>query len=135
MWESRIEFPWVIDVRHVVVGTVEINVVVVIAIEKRADLERAAERDEVTDCIGMAKRDIGGVIGAETRAANRHASHRTFPPRQIEDVVRNDTLVGVMRAHAIGGMNLLVVKAVEIDRVRAINRDLAAIDISSDGVG
>ena len=71
-----IEFPRVGDVRHVVVRTVEIDVVVVIAIEKRADIDRAAEGNEMTDGIGMAKGDIGGVIGAETRASNRHARHR-----------------------------------------------------------
>jgi hypothetical protein len=32
-------------------------------------------------------------------------------------------------------MNRLVVKAVEIGRVRAINRDLAAVDETSDRIG
>ena len=82
-----VEFPRIIDVRQVVVGTVEINIVVVIAIEKRTDIERAAERDEVADGVRMAKRDIGRVLGPEARAAHRHARRRTFPPRQIEDEI------------------------------------------------
>ena len=89
----------------------------------------------MADGIGMTEGDVGGVISAQARAANRHARRRTFPPREVENVVQDHALESVVRAHPIGRMNLLVVKAVEIDRVGAINRDLAAIDISSDGVG
>jgi hypothetical protein len=32
-------------------------------------------------------------------------------------------------------MDFLVVETVEIDRIRAIDRDLAAIDIAGDGTG
>ena len=67
-----IVLPRVGRVRQIIVGAVEINVVVVVAVEKRADVERPAEGDEVTDRVGMAKRDIGGVIGAKARTAHRH---------------------------------------------------------------
>ena len=68
-----IEFPRIGHVRQVVVGAVEINVVVVIAVEEIADVERAAQADEMADRIGMTKGDIGRVIRAQARAANRHA--------------------------------------------------------------
>ena len=38
-----IEFPWVGDVWHIGVGTVEINVVVKVSVKERADIERSTE--------------------------------------------------------------------------------------------
>src|SRR5438445_12520280 len=70
---SVIIFPRVGRVRQIFIRTVEINIVVVIAVEERADIERPAQANEVTDQIGMAKRDVSGVIRAETGAAYGHA--------------------------------------------------------------
>src|SRR6266496_3912678 len=112
--------------------TVEINVVVVIAIEKIADVERAAYADEIADQIRMAKGDVGGVIRAETRAANGHAMAATFTPREIEHIADDHIFISVVRFHSIGRMNFLVVETFQIDRVRAINGDFASIDIARD---
>ena len=54
------------------VRAVEIDVLVVVAIKKIADLESAAKADEVADSVGMTKRDIGRVISAQARATNSH---------------------------------------------------------------
>src|SRR3954466_5886831 len=83
----------------------------------------------------MAKGDIRRVIGTETGAADHHASSRTFPTRQIEHVVHDDPLECVMRPHPIRRMDCLVVKAVKIGGVRAINRDLAAVDEPGNRIG
>ena len=68
-----IEFPRIGDVRQVFVYAVEINVVIVIAVEKIADFECAAQGDEMTDGIRMAEGDVQTVIRAETCAANANA--------------------------------------------------------------
>src|SRR6266567_586865 len=81
----------------------------------------------------MAKGDVGGVIRAETRAANGHAMAATFTPREIEHITDDHIFVSVVRFHPIGRVNPFVVKTFQIDRVRAINRDLASIDVGSDG--
>lgn len=65
-----IESPGVRHVREVLVRAVEINVLVMVAIEKIADVERAVQVDEVTNEIRMAERDVGRMVGAETRAAD-----------------------------------------------------------------
>src|SRR5215212_4060377 len=52
-----IELPRVTDVRQVVVGAVEVDVVVVGAVEEIADVERSAQADDMADEIGMAKGD------------------------------------------------------------------------------
>src|SRR5207237_4750206 len=80
----------------------------------------------------MTKRDVARVVGAETRTAHGHPMSMTFAPRVFEYVAHDHAFVSIMRSHPIGRMNCLVVKTVEIDRVRAINRDLAGIDVGSD---
>src|SRR5437868_13611164 len=87
----------------------------------------------MTDRVRMTKRDIRGVISAETRAAHRHAMTMTFLPREIEDIIHDDALVGVVRLHPIGRMNRLVVETVEVDRIRAVNRDSSGVDKVSNG--
>ncbi len=74
------------------------------------------------------------MIRAEACAAHGHAVTGTFAAREIEHVAHNHILVGVMRAHAIGRMNRLVVETVEIDRIRAINCHSSTIDEVGDRI-
>ena len=55
--------------------------------------------------IGVAKRDIGGVVGSETRSAYRDAMRTTFVARVIEHVMDDHILVSIVRFHPIGRMN------------------------------
>lgn len=123
-----IVFPRIGDVRQILVRAVEVNVLVVVAIKKIADLESAAKADEVADSIGMTKGDIGRVISTQARATNSHARTRTLASRVIKNVINDYAFEGVVRPHAIGRMNRLIVKAVEIDRVGTIDCDSTAID-------
>ena len=127
-----IVFPRVGCVRQIFVGAVEVNVVVVVAVEKRTDVEGTTQTDEVADKIGMAKGDVPGVIGAQAGAAHGHTVAMTFSSREIEHVAHNNVFVGIVRSHAIGRMNRLVIEAVEIDGVRTVNREFAGIDIAGD---
>src|SRR5947209_10528263 len=122
-------FPRIGRVRQIFVRTIEINVVVVIAVEEIADIERPAQTDEVTYGIGMPERDISGVISAEARSANRDSTSMALASRQIEYVVYDHIFVSVMGFHPIGRMNFFVVKTFEIDRVRAIDGDFAVVDV------
>src|SRR5438067_2234154 len=82
-------FPRVRQVRQIFVRTVEINVVVVIAIEEITDLKGAAQADEMTNGIGMPESDVGGVIGAKTRTTNANPMGVAFAPGEIENVTHN----------------------------------------------
>src|SRR5437868_12360508 len=82
-------FPRIGHVRQIFVRVVEINVVVVIAVEEIADLEGAAQADEMTDGIGMPESDVGGVISAETCAADPDPMGAAFAPREIEHVTHD----------------------------------------------
>src|SRR4029077_5211414 len=129
-----IVFPRIGRVRRIMKRTVEINVVVVIAVEKIAEVQRTAQTNEILNRIRMTKRDVGGVISAETRTARGHTMTMTFAPCVFEHLADNHVFVSVMRFHPIGWMNSLVVKTVEIDRVRAVNRDFSVVDVPGDGI-
>ena len=101
-------FPRVGHVRQIFVRAVEINVVVVIAVEEIADLEGAAQADKMTDGVGVPESDVGGVIRAQTCAAHPDAMSVAFAPREIEDVTHDNVFVSDMSANAIGGMNDLL---------------------------
>ncbi len=127
-------FPRVGHVRQIFVRVVEINVVVVIAVEEIADLEGAAQADEMTDGIGMPESDVGGVISAETCAADPDPMGAAFAPREIEHVTRDHVFVGDVSANAIGRVNRFVVKTVEINRIRAIDGHSVVIREPGDGI-
>ena len=108
-------FPRIGHVRQVLVRAVEINVVVVIAIEKIADVERTAETDEMTDGVRMPEGNVGGMISTKTRSADANAMGTGLAPREIEDIVHNYIFISDMGADAIAGMNPFVVKTVEVN--------------------
>src|SRR5207248_10191584 len=79
-------FPRVGHVRQIFVRVVEINVVVVIAVEEIADLEGAAQADEMTDGIGMPESDVGGVKSAVYCAEHHDTMGEAYEPRELERV-------------------------------------------------
>src|ERR1700736_6083698 len=80
----------------------------------------------------MAKSDVSGVVRAETRTAHSHTMTMALAPCVFEHVADNHVFISIVRFHPIGRMNSLVIKAVEIDRVRAVNGNFACIDIVRD---
>src|SRR5205823_957728 len=113
-------FPRIGRVREIFVRTVEINIIIVITIEERADVERAAQADEMAHQIGMTKSNIRSVISAEARAADRNAMTIAFAPCEIEHVPYDHIFVSVVRAYPVRGMNRLVVVTLKVDGIRSI---------------
>ena len=101
--------------------------------EEIADVEGAAHADKVAYGVGMLEGNVGRVIGAETRAAHAYSMDAGSAPRKIENIMHNDIFIRDVSADAISRMNRFVVKAVEIDRVRAIDSNFAVIDKPGDG--
>src|SRR4051794_28697926 len=81
----------------------------------------------------MAESDVGGVISAETGTADGHVRAVAFAPGQVEDVIDDHVFVGVMRPHPVSRMNALIIETLKIDRVGAINRAAARIDVGGNG--
>jgi hypothetical protein len=97
-----IVFPWVGHVRQVFVGTIELNVVIMIAIEKWADVERAAQANEMTNGVRMTKSDIRSVIRAQAGATNGDSVRRAFLSREIEHITHDYIFIRVVSAHSVG---------------------------------
>ena len=127
-------FPRVGHVRQIFVRAVEINVVVVIAVEEIADLKGATQADKMTDGVGMPESDVGGVIRAQTCAADSDPVGAAFAPREIEYFTHDNVFVGDVSANAIGRVNRFVVKTVEINRIRAIDGHSVVIREPGDGI-
>src|SRR5437588_4076763 len=127
-------FPRVGHVRQIFVRAVEINVVDVKAVEEIADLERAAQADEMTDGVGLPESDVGGVIRAQTCAADPDPVGTAFAPREIKYFMHDNIFVGDVSANAIGRVNRFVVKTVEINRIRAIDGHSVVIHEPGDGI-
>src|SRR5436853_7457829 len=108
-------FPGIGRVRQIFVRTIEVNVVVVIAVKKIADIERAAETDEVTDRIRMRKRNVGSMISTETGTAHGNSMSMALASGQSEEVVNDYIFVSMMRVQPIGRMTFLIVVTGEID--------------------
>src|SRR6188474_1148724 len=106
-----------------------------IAVEKRTDIERATQADEMADGVRMTKSNVRRVIGTKTGSADRHTMRVTFTPREIEHIAHDYVLVRVMCPHPIGWMNRFIVKTLQVDGVRAINGQPASIDIAADRPG
>src|SRR5438874_13547691 len=98
-------FPRIGRVREIFVRTIEINIIIVITIEERADVERAAQADEMAHQIRVTKSNIRSVISAEARAADRNAMTIAFPPCEIEHVAHDYVYVSVVRARTVRGTN------------------------------
>src|ERR1700736_6627927 len=78
-----VELPRVGHVRQIFIRAVEVNVVVMITVEKRANVERSAQADQMTNHVRMTKGNIGRVICSEAGPAHRHSMTITFAPGQI----------------------------------------------------
>jgi hypothetical protein len=77
----------------------------------------------------MTKGNVGRMISTQAGAADCYPLGRTFAPREIEYVAHDHIFVRVVCPHSIGGMNRFIVKAFQIDRIRAVNSDLAIVDV------
>src|SRR6266487_5670834 len=84
-----IVFPWVIRVRQIFIRTVKVNIFVVVTVEERADVERAAQADQMANQIGVAKGNVGGVIRTKAGTTDGDSMAIAFAPRQLEHVADN----------------------------------------------
>src|SRR5206468_12286424 len=100
-----IVFPRIGRVWQIFVRTVEINIVVVITVEERADIEGTAEADEMAHSVGMTKSDVCSVVSPKAGAAYRDPRRGAFAPREIEHIADDHIFVGVVRMHPVRGMN------------------------------
>ena len=88
----------------------------------------------MADRIGMAQGNVGRVISAQTGAAHRHPVAGTFAARQVKHIVDDHLVVSVMRPHSVGRMNALVIKTLQVNRIRTVNRAAPGLDVPRDRI-
>src|SRR5262249_33634139 len=127
-------FPRVRTAGHVIGRIIEVAVVVVVAVEELLDVESRAHADDVADPFGVAKTNIDRVITAEARATDRDMVPAAIAARKIEHVMHDHVFVTHVGLYAIGRMNPLVVPALRVNRVRAVNGHTTGVDIPRHGI-
>ena len=126
--------PGIGKVGEVVDGIVEVKIVVVHAVHKRAEVVDARHGETAFKDVGMAEEGVGGVIGAEGCA---HGGDGNARLAVIVDE-GNDFLgqVGVeygLDVTAMEGMSAFVVEAEAVDGINGVELDAAGVDELGEG--
>ena len=85
----------------------------------------------MTDGVGVTKRNIGGMIRPQAGTTDSDAMTSGLAKCEIEHVAHDHIFVRVVGPHSIGRVNRFIVKAFQIDCVRAVDRDFTRIDIAA----
>jgi len=85
--------------------------------------------------VGVTKRNVSGVICAQASTANRDAMTMALAACEIEHVAHDHIFVRVLGPHSIGRVNRFIVKAFQINCVRAADRDFTRIDMAAHRTG
>jgi hypothetical protein len=89
----------------------------------------------MTDGVGVTKRNIGGVICPQAGTTDSDAMTIALATCEIEHVAHDHIFVRVVGPHSIGRVNRFIVKAFQIDCVRAVHREFTRIDIAAHRTG
>src|SRR4051812_25996467 len=99
------ETPVVVQVRQIIERRVEVGVVVIVAVEKAEwDVERSRHADGVGDQVGMAEREVDGVISAEAAARCADLAMPSTITDKRRNLIDKVGVVGVLAMQAVGRM-------------------------------
>lgn len=120
-------------IRHEIDRIIEINRIIIKAIEKAPDVEYAAHTEEICDLVGMAEGEISGMETA--KAATRHAdlADITFIPYIRYELVFQEFVVLNVVRDPVFGIEMLRVPGVGVDRVHTVNLVFPRFDQPPDG--
>ncbi len=127
-----VEEPRVVQVGQVVDRVGEVAVVVEITVEERPDVERPAQAEAVADEVGVAQGEVDRVVAAEAGAGQAHPAVAGLAHGVGQDVVEDDILVGEVGPDAVGRVDGLVIPALLVDAVGAVDLDPAGVDLVGD---
>ena len=106
--------------RQVVRRHVEVNILVVIAAEEIAQVERAAHGEESRKAVGMAQRDVDRVIAAKAAAERNQMRVEVAQADERQHLFHHVVLVLNVARDAPARRNIAVVPALGVDAVDAI---------------
>lgn len=122
--------PWIAHIREIIDGIVEIEIVVVHAVHKVANVVDAGHGEAALDDIGMLEERVGGVIRAEgcAHGGNGDAGALAIVPDEGNDLFTKVGIEDGLDIAAVERMRAFVVEAEAVDGIDAENFDFAAFD-------
>jgi len=129
-----IEIPGVVQVREVVHGDVEVAVVVVVAGEKAAGVECAADGEHGGEDVGVAQGEVQCVVAAEAAADGGELGTVVLLMKEGENLLHQILLVLHVTGDAPAGRNGAVVPALGVNRIDADELQATVFELVVDGV-
>ena len=126
-----VEVPCVAEVGQVVRGQVEIDIFVVVAVEKACHVEGAGHRKQSGEHVGVAEGDVGGVESAEAAAQGDHVRIPVLLPDERKNLMQQVVFVLDVAGDAPARRDVVVVPAFHVDGIDAEELDLAGVDLAA----
>src|ERR1700733_2208171 len=127
-----IQKPRVAHIRHVVRRRVEVDILIVVAVQKVGNIEGAGHREEAGEDVRMAQRDVHRVIPAKAAANADEVAVLILQPDQRKQLVEDVFLILDLPGYAPARWDVAVVPALRIERVDAVELDLSVVDLVPD---
>jgi IMP cyclohydrolase len=126
--------PGIGEVGEVVDGIVEIEIVVVHAIHKRAEIVNAGHGETALEDVRMAEEGVGGVISAKGCAHGGDGNARlAMIVDEGDDFLGEVGIEDGLDVAAMKGMGTLIVEAKTVDGVNAVELDAASVNEFGEG--
>src|SRR5271157_1830744 len=137
---NRVEMPGVVQVREEVARRVQVDGLVVVAVEqvtevvdRAGQVVAAAECNELAEPMGVSEDDVGRMIGPEAAAERSHEVTGVDPAAEAQDLVQDVPLVQLVMGDPLPRVQPPAVKGHGVDTVEAEELDPALIDVSLQG--
>lgn len=114
-------------------GAVEIDVVIVIAVDELVDVEGSAEAGEAGTEFGIAEGEVGGVVAAEAATGGEDLGGVVAPSDKGEDFVEEVVFVLAVAKDAVAGVDGFVVPGFGVDAIDTESLDDAGFVGSGGG--
>src|SRR6201987_2029668 len=106
-----VEIPRIGEIRNIVSRRVEVNIIVVIAVEKSRLIKSSAHREESSEPVGMTQSDVDRVIAPEAAPETDEMGIVVLQPDQGQHFFHQIALILYMAGDPPAWMNIAVVPA------------------------
>src|SRR5207248_9251978 len=117
------------NIRDVIDGIIEIEIVIVVPVHKGPHLECSAHGNTTRDVIGVFQGKVERMVRAETAAGSPDLRRSIYPTNQRQYFVEEVVLVGNVPHDPVMWMNVPIVPAFSIHAVDTKEMQLPPLDL------
>lgn len=112
----------------VIYGIIEVDIIVIVAIHKGANIKRAAHAENMADQIGVSECKINCVKSPKAGAGNGHLIQAVFVTQSVYNFMYDKFVVDQMIFDSISGVYALIVPTVLVNAIYTKDLHLSFID-------